>query len=65
MKLGYIALGLLCSGSALAADTITATHVFPARLVYSRSFLEFVKKANEAGKANSRSRCAADRKPSR
>src|SRR6267142_3215362 len=50
MKLGTIALGLLCSGSALAADTITATHVFPASLVYSRSFLEFVKKANEAGK---------------
>src|SRR5258706_3000436 len=50
MKLRYLALGLVCSGSALAADTITATHVFPASLVYSRSFLEFVKKANEAGK---------------
>ena len=35
---------------AVAADTITATHVFPASLIYSRSFLEFVKKANEAGK---------------
>jgi TRAP-type transport system periplasmic protein len=34
----------------MAADTISATHVFPASLVYSRSFLEFVKKANEAGK---------------
>jgi TRAP-type C4-dicarboxylate transport system substrate-binding protein len=34
----------------IAADTISATHVFPASLVYSRSFLEFVKKANEAGK---------------
>jgi TRAP-type transport system periplasmic protein len=33
-----------------AADTISATHVFPASLIYSRSFLEFVKKANEAGK---------------
>jgi TRAP-type transport system periplasmic protein len=33
-----------------AQDTITATHVFPASLVYSRSFLEYVKKANEAGK---------------
>ena len=31
-------------------DTITATHVFPASLIYSRSFLEYVKKANEAGK---------------
>jgi TRAP-type C4-dicarboxylate transport system substrate-binding protein len=33
-----------------AADTISATHVFPASLIYSRSFLEFVKKANDAGK---------------
>ena len=44
------ALGIACSASAFAADTITATHVFPASLVYSRSFLEFVKKANAAGK---------------
>jgi len=54
MKLRHIALGLICSGAAAshawAADTITATHVFPASLVYSRSFLEFVKKANDAGK---------------
>ena len=50
MKLRTIALGLICSGSALAADTITATHVFPASLIYARSFLEYVKKANEAGK---------------
>jgi TRAP-type C4-dicarboxylate transport system substrate-binding protein len=35
---------------AIAADSITATHVFPASLIYSRSFLEFVKKANDAGK---------------
>jgi TRAP-type C4-dicarboxylate transport system substrate-binding protein len=35
---------------AIAADTISATHVFPASLIYSRSFLEYVKKANEAGK---------------
>src|SRR3954467_13851306 len=38
------------SASAFAADTISATHVFPASLIYSRSFLEFVKKANDAGK---------------
>src|SRR5438477_6367878 len=44
------AIGLVASAAALGADTITATHVFPASLVYSRSFLEFVKKANEAGK---------------
>jgi TRAP-type C4-dicarboxylate transport system substrate-binding protein len=35
---------------ALAQDRITATHVFPANWVYSKSFLEFVKKANDAGK---------------
>jgi len=40
----------MLSASAFAADTITATHVFPASLIYSRSFLEFVKKANDAGK---------------
>src|SRR3954465_11204916 len=50
MKLRYISFGLIWSGAAAAADTITATHVFPASLVYSRSFLEFVKKANDAGK---------------
>ncbi len=46
---------LIAAGAAFvtpvrAADTISATHVFPASLVYSRSFLEFVKKANAAGK---------------
>src|SRR4029077_8826835 len=44
------AIGLVASAAALGADTISATYVFPASLVYSRSFLEFVKKANEAGK---------------
>ena len=43
-------LALACSATAFAADTITATHVFPASLIYSRSFLAFVKKANQAGK---------------
>src|SRR3954467_12388197 len=38
------------SASAFAADTISATHVFPASLIYSRSFLDYVKKANDAGK---------------
>jgi len=38
------------SAPAAAQDKIIATHVFPANFVYSRSFLEFVKKANEAGK---------------
>src|SRR5216110_1986065 len=45
-----LALGLALGAPVLAADTISATHVFPASLIYSRSFLEFVKKANEAGK---------------
>lgn len=38
------------SAPAQAQDRISATHVFPASLIYSRSFLDFVKKANEAGK---------------
>jgi TRAP-type C4-dicarboxylate transport system substrate-binding protein len=38
------------SAPAVAQDKIIATHVFPSNFVYSRSFLEFVKKANEAGK---------------
>jgi TRAP-type C4-dicarboxylate transport system substrate-binding protein len=42
--------GALAAAPALPADTISATHVFPATLVYSRSFLEYVKKANAAGK---------------
>src|SRR5260221_10416679 len=43
--------GLACvlGAPAFAADTISATHVFPASLIYSRSFLEIVKKANAAG----------------
>lgn len=47
------ALGIACAASAVptfAADAISATHVFPASLIYSRSFLEYVKKANDAGK---------------
>jgi TRAP-type C4-dicarboxylate transport system substrate-binding protein len=42
--------GALAAAPALPADAISATHVFPASLIYSRSFLEFVKKANAAGK---------------
>ena len=43
------ALTVCCSAPAFAVDTISATHVFPASLIYSRSFLDFVKKANVAG----------------
>jgi TRAP-type C4-dicarboxylate transport system substrate-binding protein len=35
---------------ALAQDRLSAVHAFPANWVYSKSFLEFVKKANDAGK---------------
>jgi TRAP-type transport system periplasmic protein len=54
MKRVIVALaGVLAAalGTTVAAqDRITATHVFPANWVYSKSFLEFVKKANAAGK---------------
>jgi TRAP-type transport system periplasmic protein len=50
LKAVVIALGAIVASPAFAQDTITATHVFPASLIYSRSFLEYVKKANEAGK---------------
>lgn len=43
-------LGCALGAPAFAADSISATHVFPASLIYARSFLEYVKKANEAGK---------------
>ncbi|HTM58834.1 MAG TPA: TRAP transporter substrate-binding protein DctP [Burkholderiales bacterium] len=50
LKVFCAALAFVLGAPAFAADTISATHVFPASLIYSRSFLEFVKKANEAGK---------------
>jgi TRAP-type transport system periplasmic protein len=49
-KLLWLGAALIAAFPAAAQDTITATHVFPASLIYSRSFLEYVKKANEAGK---------------
>jgi len=50
LKVFCAALAIVLGAPAFAADTISATHVFPASLIYSRSFLEYVKKANEAGK---------------
>ena len=50
IRLVAAAAAIACAAPVLAQDTISATHVFPASLIYSRSFLEFVKKANEAGK---------------
>src|ERR687898_2687381 len=50
LKAAVLSLGAIVAAPAPAQDTISATHVFPASLIYSRSFLEYVKKANEAGK---------------
>jgi TRAP-type C4-dicarboxylate transport system substrate-binding protein len=50
LAVALAAVGALGGAPVLALDTISATHVFPASLIYSRSFLEFVKKANDAGK---------------
>jgi TRAP-type C4-dicarboxylate transport system substrate-binding protein len=50
LRTAALALCVTIASPALAQDTISATHVFPASLIYSRSFLEYVKKANEAGK---------------
>jgi TRAP-type transport system periplasmic protein len=50
LRLAVTALCALTALPAAAQDTISATHVFPASLIYSRSFLEYVKKANDAGK---------------
>ncbi|MBL8378955.1 MAG: TRAP transporter substrate-binding protein DctP [Burkholderiales bacterium] len=44
------AVGLVAAQTAVAQDKIAAVHAFPASWVYSKSFLEFVKKANTAGK---------------
>ena len=50
---GALSLGLvmsLAAAPAMAQDKITAVHAFPANFIYSKSFLKFVAKANEAGK---------------
>lgn len=41
---------VLSSSPAWAVETVTAVHAFSPNLVYTQSFLEFVKKVNEAGK---------------
>ena len=50
LRAAAIAACAIAALPAAAQDTISATHVFPASLIYSRSFLEYVKKANDAGK---------------
>ena len=43
-------LALAAACAAQAQDKLTAVHAFPANWVYSKSFIDFVKKANDAGK---------------
>ena len=40
----------LSASPAVAVETVTAVHAFPPNLIYTQSFLEFVKKVNEKGK---------------
>ncbi len=47
---GAMLFAVLAATPALAEDKISAVHAFPSNFVYSKSFLSFVKKANEAGK---------------
>lgn len=42
--------GTLAALPAAAADTISAVYAFPKTVVYSKSFIDFVEKANAAGK---------------
>jgi len=44
-----VAAAVAFTGAAKAEDVLTAIHVFPAGLIYTKSFLEYVDKVNEAG----------------
>jgi TRAP-type transport system periplasmic protein len=46
---GTVAAGALAASAVSAQETLTAVHAFPATLVYTKSFLEFVDKVNAAG----------------
>ncbi|MEM8869521.1 MAG: TRAP transporter substrate-binding protein DctP [Pseudomonadota bacterium] len=46
---GLVTGAVLLASGAQAQDTITAVHAFPATLIYTQSFLEFVDKVNAAG----------------
>ncbi len=56
MKIAFAAfrfgavLALVAACNVQAQDKLTAVHAFPANWVYSKSFIDFVKKANDAGK---------------
>ncbi|MEO1676567.1 MAG: TRAP transporter substrate-binding protein DctP [Pseudomonadota bacterium] len=47
--LGGVAAAALVAGAAQAQETITAVHAFPTTLIYTQSFLDFVKRVNAAG----------------
>jgi TRAP-type transport system periplasmic protein len=46
---GLTLAGAMLATTALAEQTLTAVHAFPATLVYTQSFLQFVDKVNERG----------------
>ena len=46
---GTVAAGALAASAVSAQETLTAVHAFPATLIYTKSFLEFVDKVNAAG----------------
>ena len=47
---GLVAGATAFASTAQAEDTLSAVHAFPATLIYTKSFLAFVDKVNEAGK---------------
>ena len=49
IMIGTFAAGALAASVASAQETLTAVHAFPATLIYTKSFLEFVDKVNERG----------------
>ncbi|MDW4499193.1 TRAP transporter substrate-binding protein DctP [Sulfitobacter sp. D35] len=46
---GTVTAGALAASAVSAQDVVTAVHAFPATLIYTKSFLEFVDKVNAAG----------------
>lgn len=47
---GFFAGAMMAGSIAKAEETISAVHAFPESLIYTKSFLSFVDKVNEAGK---------------
>lgn len=50
LLLGMLAGSVLLAANVQAEDKISAVHAFPETLIYTKSFLSFVDKVNEAGK---------------